>query len=47
MTSYSKYKTTNAYTAFSSDGNTDTIGNCQRPVFSLGVARHTHKITNM
>ena len=27
----------------------DTIGNCQRPVFSLGVSQHTcmHKITNL
>ena len=24
----------------------DTIGNCQRPVFSLGVSQHMHKITN-
>ena len=24
----------------------DTIGNCQRPVFSLGVYQHMHKITN-
>ena len=24
----------------------DTIGNCQRPVFSLGVSQHKHKITN-
>ena len=23
----------------------DTIGNCQRPVFSLGVSQHMHKIT--
>ena len=23
----------------------DTIGNCQRPVFSLGVFQHMHKIT--
>ena len=26
---------------------TDTIGNCQRPVFSLGVSQHMHKITNL
>ena len=25
----------------------DTIGNCQRPVFSLGVAQHMHKQTNL
>ena len=25
----------------------DTIGNCQRPVFSLGVSKHMHKITNL
>ena len=25
----------------------DTIGNCQRPVFSLGVSQHMHKITNL
>ena len=25
----------------------ETIGNCQRPVFSLGVAQHLHKITNL
>ena len=25
----------------------DTIGNCQRPVFSLGVSQHMHKITSM
>ena len=25
----------------------DTIGNCQRPVFSPGVSQHTHKITNL
>ena len=25
----------------------DTIGNCQRPVFSLGVSQHKHKITNL
>ena len=24
----------------------DTFGNCQRPVFSLGVSQHMHKITN-
>ena len=24
-----------------------TIGNCQRPVFSLGVAQHMHQITNL
>ena len=24
-----------------------TIGNCQRPVFSLGVSQHIHKITNL
>ena len=24
----------------------DTIGNCQRPVFSLNVSQHMHKITN-
>ena len=24
-----------------------TIGNCQRPVFSLGVSQHMHKITNL
>ena len=23
------------------------IGNCQRPLFSLGVSQHKHKITNM
>ena len=25
----------------------DTIGNCQRPVFSLGVSHHIHKWTNL
>ena len=25
----------------------DTIGNCQRPVFSLGVSQHLHKTTNL
>ena len=25
----------------------ETIGNCQRPVFSLGVSQHMHKITNL
>ena len=25
----------------------DTIGNCQRPVFSLGVYQRMHKITNL
>ena len=25
----------------------DTIGNCQRAVFSLGVSQHMHKITNL
>ena len=25
----------------------DTIGNCQRPVYSLGVSQHMHKITNL
>ena len=25
----------------------DTLGNCQRPVFSLGVSQHMHKITNL
>ena len=25
----------------------DTIGNCQRPVFSLAVSQHMHKITNL
>ena len=25
----------------------DTIGNCLRPVFSLAVSQHMHKITNM
>ena len=25
----------------------DTIGNCQRPAFSLGVFQHMHKITNL
>ena len=24
-----------------------TIGNCQRPVFSLGVSQHMHNITNL
>ena len=24
----------------------DTFGNCQRPVFSLGVSQHTRKITH-
>ena len=24
-----------------------TIGYCQRPVFSLGVSHHMHKITNL
>ena len=25
----------------------DTIGNCQRPFFSLDVSQHMHKITNL
>ena len=25
----------------------DTVGSCQRPVFSLGVSKHMHKITNL
>ena len=25
----------------------DTIGNCQRSVFSLGVSQHMHKTTNL
>ena len=25
----------------------DTIGNCQRPVFSLGVSQYMHKIINL
>ena len=25
----------------------DTIGNCQNPVFSLGVSQHMHKVTNL
>ena len=25
----------------------DTIGSCQRPVFSIGVSKHMHKITNL
>ena len=25
----------------------DTIGNCQRPVFSLSASQHMHKITNL
>ena len=25
----------------------DTIGNCLRPVFSLGVSQHMHKIKNL
>ena len=25
----------------------DTFGNCRRPVFSLGVSQHMHKITNL
>ena len=25
----------------------DTTGNCQRPVFSLGVSQHMHKLTNL
>ena len=25
----------------------DTIGNCQRPVFPLGVSQHMHKITKL
>ena len=25
----------------------DTIGNCRRPVFSLGVSQHMYKITNL
>ena len=24
----------------------DTVGNCLRPVFSLGVSQHMHEITN-
>ena len=25
----------------------DTIGKCQRPVFSVGVSQHMHKLTNL
>ena len=25
----------------------DTFGNCRKPVFSLGVPQHVHKITNL
>ena len=25
----------------------NTFGNCQRPVFSLGVSHHKHKITSL
>ena len=25
----------------------DTIGNCQRPVFSFAISQHMHKITNL
>ena len=25
----------------------DTFGNCQRPVFSLAVSLHMHKVTNL
>ena len=25
----------------------DTIGNCQRPVFLLGISQHIHEITNL
>ena len=25
----------------------DTIGNCQRPVFSFGVSQYNHKLTNL
>ena len=25
----------------------DTIGNCQRPVFTVGVPQHMHNITNL
>ena len=25
----------------------DTIGNCQRLVFTVGVSQHMHKITNL
>ena len=25
----------------------DNFGNCQRPVFSLGISQHMHKITNL
>ena len=25
----------------------DTIGNCQKPVFSLGVSQHMHEISNL
>ena len=25
----------------------DTFGNCQRPVFSIGVSQHMHKITDL
>ena len=25
----------------------DTIGNCRRPVFSLGASQHMHKVTNL
>lgn len=24
-----------------------TFGNCQKPVFSLGVSQHMHTVTNM
>ena len=40
------------HTTLSSNGKMllktlDTIGNCQRPVFSLGVSQHMHNITNL
>ena len=31
----------------SSSKTVDTTGNCQRPVFSLNVHQHKHKISNL
>ena len=33
--------------SFLKDTRHYSIGNCQRPVFSLGVSQHMHTITNL
>ena len=38
---------TNGYKRLKTLKTLDDIGNCQRPVFSLGVSQHMHKITNL